>query len=56
MKLYKCDKLCTVSDREVKCKRCGKLTKFLCECETEEERELIVSNLQTEQFKKLIKK
>ncbi len=55
IKVFKCDNLCTVSDREVKCDRCGENTKFLCEVETDEERRLLVSNLQREKFKKVIK-
>lgn len=53
LKLFKCDKLCTVSDREVKCERCGEKTKFLCDCEDTDERDLIVKNLQ--KFKNKIK-
>jgi len=56
MRVYKCDKLCTISDREVKCKRCGKMTKYLCDVETEEEREILINNLQMNKFKKVIKK
>ena len=56
IKVYKCDKLCTVSDREVKCEKCGKKTKFLCDVSSIEEREILVENLQRAKFKKVIKK
>ena len=55
IKVYKCDKLCTVSDREVKCEKCGKKTKFLCDVSSIEEREILVENLQRAKFKKVIK-
>jgi hypothetical protein len=50
MKIYKCDKLCTVSDREVKCKKCGKKTKYLCDVDSVEERDLLIGNLQKNKF------
>ena len=56
MQVFKCDKLCTISDREVKCERCGKLTKYLCDVETVEERDILANNLQKSRIKKIIKK
>ncbi len=56
LKVYKCDKMCTVSDREVVCEKCGKKTKFLCDVSSPEERTILVENLQREKFKKVIKK
>ena len=56
IKVFKCDKLCTISDREVKCERCGKLTKYLCDVDTPEERDILAKNLQANKFKKVIKK
>ena len=56
MKVFKCEKLCTVSDREVKCERCGELTKYLCDVDSIEERDILVENLQRNKFKRRMKK
>jgi len=56
MQVFKCDKLCTISDREVKCDRCGKITKYLCDVDTVEERDILAENLQKNKLKKIIKK
>ena len=56
MKIFKCDKLCTVSDREVTCDKCGKKTKYLCDVQSVDEREILITNLQRNKFKKIIDK
>jgi len=50
MKIYKCDNLCTISDTEKKCERCGEMTKYLCDVGSQEELELLTTNLQKNKF------
>ena len=56
IKVFKCDKMCTVSDREVVCDRCGKKTKYLCDVRDAEEREILIKNLQQTRIKQITKK
>jgi len=50
MQIYKCNNLCTISDKRIKCKECGKMTKYLCDVETKDELEFLTANLQKEKF------
>lgn len=60
MKIYKCDKLCTISDYPKKCEKCGQKTKYYCDVEDKREVEILASNLQLnkygDEFKKLKEK